>query len=71
MEAPPIWSHFEALQDPRVERTRRHRLMDIVIISVLSVAYFAHREQSFRGIGITCFGASGSERSDASSSTYQ
>jgi predicted transposase YbfD/YdcC len=37
MEAPPIWSHFEALQDPRVERTRRHRLMDIVIISVLSV----------------------------------
>jgi hypothetical protein len=37
MERPAIWSHFESLKDPRVERTRRHQLMDIVIISVLAV----------------------------------
>lgn len=37
MEPPAIWSHFEGLKDPRVERTRRHQLMDIVIISVLAV----------------------------------
>ena len=37
MEAPAIGSHFEDLKDPRVERTRRHRLMDIIIISVLAV----------------------------------
>jgi len=37
MEVPAIWSHFDGLNDPRVERTRRHQLMDIVIISVLAV----------------------------------
>ena len=37
MEPPAIWSDFEGLKDPRVERTRRHQLMDIVIISVLAV----------------------------------
>jgi hypothetical protein len=37
MERPAIWSHFESLKDPRVERTRRHQLVDIVIISVLAV----------------------------------
>jgi predicted transposase YbfD/YdcC len=37
MEPPAIWSHFENLKDPRVERTRRHQLIDIVIISVLAV----------------------------------
>jgi hypothetical protein len=37
MEPPAIGSQFEGLKDPRVERTRRHQLMDIVIISVLAV----------------------------------
>ena len=32
-----IHEHFEALDDPRVERTKRHALMDIVIISILAV----------------------------------
>ena len=32
-----IWTHFESLEDPRVERTRRHKLMDIVVISVMAV----------------------------------
>jgi predicted transposase YbfD/YdcC len=36
-----IWSHFEGLKDPRVERTRRHELMDIVIISLLAVVCYA------------------------------
>ncbi|MFC1643354.1 transposase family protein [Myxococcota bacterium] len=31
------WTHFESLKDPRVERTRRHELMDIVILSILAV----------------------------------
>jgi hypothetical protein len=37
MAPPAIWSHFESLKDPRVERTRRHELMDIVIVSILAV----------------------------------
>jgi predicted transposase YbfD/YdcC len=37
MVPPAIWSHFESLKDPRVERTRRHELMDIVIVSILAV----------------------------------
>jgi hypothetical protein len=37
MEPPAIWSHFESLTDPRVKRTRRHELQDIVVISILAV----------------------------------
>ena len=37
MQPPAIWTHFESLKDPRIERTRRHKLMDIVVISVLAV----------------------------------
>jgi len=37
MVPPAIGSHFESLKDPRVERTRRHELMDIVIVSILAV----------------------------------
>jgi len=36
MEPLAVWSDFLSLQDPRVEQTRRDRLMDIVIISVLA-----------------------------------
>jgi len=36
-----IWTHFESLKDPRVERTRRHKLMDIVVISVMAVICYA------------------------------
>ena len=36
-----MWSHFESLKEPRVERTRRHDLMDIVIISLLAVDCYA------------------------------
>lgn len=36
-----VWTHFESLKDPRVERTRRHKLMDIVVVSVMAVISFA------------------------------
>lgn len=36
-----IWTHFESLKDPRVEGTRRHKLMDIVVISVMAVICYA------------------------------
>ena len=41
MQPPAIWAHFESLEDPRVERTRRHKLQDIVVISVMAVIGFA------------------------------
>ena len=41
MQPPAIWAHFENLKDPRVERTRRHKLQDIVVISVMAVIGFA------------------------------
>ncbi|MBN1612770.1 MAG: hypothetical protein JW940_39475 [Polyangiaceae bacterium] len=31
MEPPAIWAHFESLKDLRVERTRRHKLQDILV----------------------------------------
>jgi predicted transposase YbfD/YdcC len=37
MERPSISVFFADLPDPRVERTRRHDLLDIVVISVLAV----------------------------------
>jgi len=41
VQPPAIWAHFESLKDPRVERTRRHKLMDIVVISVMAVICYA------------------------------
>jgi hypothetical protein len=32
-----VWSYFQDLNEPRVERTRRHKRMDIVVIRVMSV----------------------------------
>ena len=32
-----VQDHFASLQDPRVERTKRHALMDIVLIAILAV----------------------------------
>ncbi len=36
MSSPSILIHFSSLDDPRVERTRRHPLVDIIVISILS-----------------------------------
>lgn len=41
MQPLSVWTHFESLKDPRVERTRRHKLMDIVVISVTAVISYA------------------------------
>jgi hypothetical protein len=32
-----VWTYFQDLQEPRVERTRRHKRMDIVVIRVMAV----------------------------------
>src|SRR5690606_36926643 len=37
MKPPEILIHFASLEDPRVERTRRHQLLDIIVIAILSV----------------------------------
>ena len=34
---PPLTSHFSILQDPRVERTKQHALLDIVVIAFCAV----------------------------------
>ena len=33
----PLTQHFAALDDPRVERTKLHRLLDIVVIALCAV----------------------------------
>lgn len=33
----PIAEHFEELADPRIERTKKHKLLDIVILSICAV----------------------------------
>ena len=32
-----LHSIFESLEDPRVERTKRHQLLDIILIAILGV----------------------------------
>ena len=36
-EANNLHSIFESLEDPRVERTKRHQLLDIILIAILGV----------------------------------
>ena len=35
---PSIEAHFATLSDPRVNRTKKHKLLDIIIIAILSAA---------------------------------
>jgi len=35
----PLQSYFEAIEDPRVERTKQHKLMAIIIIAICGVLY--------------------------------
>jgi hypothetical protein len=32
-----IAEHFEVIQDPRIERTKRHKLIDILTIAICGV----------------------------------
>jgi hypothetical protein len=42
MQPLSIWTHVEILNDRRVERTRRHKLMDILVVSVMAVVCLAN-----------------------------
>ena len=33
----PLWQHFAPLKDPRIERTKRHQLLDILIIALCGI----------------------------------
>jgi hypothetical protein len=33
----PLQSIFEVIEDPRVERTKHHQLVDIIVIAILGV----------------------------------
>ena len=32
-----IVDHFEGLEDPRIDRTKRHKLIDIIVIAICAV----------------------------------
>jgi hypothetical protein len=32
-----LCEHFDEIEDPRIERTKRHKLMDILTIAILAV----------------------------------
>ena len=34
---PSIESHFAALSDPRVDKTKKHPLLDIIVIAICAV----------------------------------
>lgn len=34
---PRLWDHFAALPDPRIDRTKRHQLLDIITIAICAV----------------------------------
>ena len=36
-DSPSIFSHFSSLKDPRVDRTKRHQLIDIIVIAICAV----------------------------------
>lgn len=33
----PLWQHFASLPDPRIERTKRHQLLDIIVIALCGI----------------------------------
>lgn len=33
----PVWPHFAPLKDPRIERTKRHQLLDIIIVAICGI----------------------------------
>jgi hypothetical protein len=41
LEPLSVWTYFQDSKEPRVERTRRHNLMDIVVIRVMAVIAYA------------------------------
>ena len=47
-----IEDHFSPLKDPRMERTKRHKLIDIVIITICAVISGADDWVSIQGKSI-------------------
>lgn len=49
MKKKSIWEHFALLPDPRVERTKKHKLQDILVIAICAVIcgaeHWTHIEQ--------------------------
>ncbi len=37
MPMPPLLQHFAVLKDPRIDRTKQHLLLDIVVIAFCAV----------------------------------
>jgi hypothetical protein len=37
IQNPKLAEHFEVIQDPRIERTKRHKLIDILTIAICGV----------------------------------
>ncbi len=40
--AASIEKHFSGLEDPRVERTKAHKLIDILVIAICAIICGAH-----------------------------
>lgn len=52
MSKKPLQSYFEAIEDPRVERTKQHKLMNIII--TLHKTYQSEMESVFEKIVCCC-----------------
>ena len=45
--------HFQELKDPRVERTKKHQLTDILVIAILAVIAGAQGWEDMENYGIS------------------
>jgi hypothetical protein len=52
-ESPAIFSHFQKLDDPRVDRTRLHKLIDILVIAICAVICGAETWEDIEEYGKT------------------
>lgn len=37
IRASPLWQHVAPLKDPRIERTKRHQLLDIIVMAICGI----------------------------------
>ena len=37
MDGATLFAHFSAVKDPRIERSKKHKLIDIIIIAICAV----------------------------------
>lgn len=52
MPTPPLFQHFAALKDPRLDRTKQHALLDIVVIAFCAVLCGAEGWEDMETFGI-------------------